>query len=252
MSGDFPKIIHQLYNFWDNKIPSNIRQRIDNWKKLHPDYKYILWNKQKSRDFIKKKFNWFLPIWDKYQYTIQRVDAIRYFILYEYGGVYSDIDLDPVKCIDPLLKKYSDKKILLYKSPNSGLITNDFMVSRKKEPFWKSVWYELIKNHQVDYYSKHLTVMYSTGPLMLDYIYEQHKNRKSSAYCVPTSLINNNDIASPKPAQSVGSYLRRYDGNSWHSIDSSILNLLYKNKLVISFVLSIILTLSLYNLFKNR
>jgi mannosyltransferase OCH1-like enzyme len=252
MSGGFPKIIHQIYNFWDNKTPSKIRERMDNWKNTHPDFKYILWNKKKSRDFIKKKYNWFLPIWDRYPYTIQCADAIRYFILYEYGGIYSDIDLDPVKPIDGLLQKYSDKNILLYKSPNSGLITNDFMVSKKGMSFWKKSWYELIKNHNVDYYSKHITVMYSTGPLLLDYVYEQHKNRKNGAYCVPTSIINNCDIASIKPCYNKGAYLRRYDGNSWHSIDSSILNIMYKNKFLISIIICIILAFTIYNLYKHK
>ena len=248
---EFPKIIHQIYNFWDHKTPSNIKERINNWKLLHPDYKYILWNKKKSRDFIKKNFNWFLPVWDKYRYTIQKVDAIRYFILYEYGGIYSDIDLDPVKNINPLLSKYGNKNILLYKSPNTGLITNDFMISKEKHPFWKNVWYELIKNHNVDYYSKHLTVMYSTGPLLLDHIYEQHKHRKNSAYCVPTTLINNCDISESKPCQSIGSYLRRWDGNGWHSIDSTIFNIIYKNKLIFSMIIAILISFGIFFIIKS-
>lgn len=243
---EFPKIIHQIYNFWDNKTPPEIRERMDAWKKMHPDFKYILWNKKKSRDFIKKKFNWFLPIWDRYQYTIQCVDAIRYFILYEYGGIYSDIDLDPVKSIHSLLSKYKDKNILLYKSPNSGLITNDFMISKRGLAFWKTVWYELVKNHNVDYYSKHITVMYSTGPLLLDNVYEQYKHRRAGAYCVPTSIINNCDIASVKPCYNKGAYLRRYNGNSWHSIDSSILNIMYKNRFALTIVVSFILVVVLY------
>ena len=51
---EIPKIIHQIYGFWDKNIPTHIQSRIDVWKKLHPDYKYILWDKKKSRDFIKK------------------------------------------------------------------------------------------------------------------------------------------------------------------------------------------------------
>ena len=79
---EIPKIIHQIYGFWDKNIPTHIQSRIDVWKKLHPDYKYILWDKKKSRDFIKKKYNWFLSIYDNYIYQVQKTDALRYFILY--------------------------------------------------------------------------------------------------------------------------------------------------------------------------
>ena len=144
---DFPKIIHQVYGFWDNKISKEIQKRIDSWKKMHTDYKYILWGRKTSREFIKNHYNWFLNLYDSYPYNIQRVDAIRYFILYHYGGIYSDIDLIPVKNISPLLEKYKHKNSILYKSPNSELLTNDFMISKKNNKFWKKVWHELIKNH---------------------------------------------------------------------------------------------------------
>ena len=251
MTDDFPKIIHQIYSFWDNKTPIHIKKRMDNWKTMHPDFKYILWDKKKSRDFIKRKYNWFIPIWDRYQYTIQRVDAIRYFILYEYGGIYSDIDLDPVKPLDDLLRKYREKNIILYKSPNSGLITNDFMVSKKGVSFWKIVWKELIKNHLVDYYSKHLTVMYSTGPILLDLVYERQKTRKNGAYCVPSSLINNCDISSVKPCYNKGAHLRRYDGNSWHTIDSTVINIIYKNKTITFAILSFLLFFIVYIVYRR-
>jgi len=33
----------------------------------------------------------------KYEYLIQRADMIRYFILYDYGGIYCDLDMYPLK-----------------------------------------------------------------------------------------------------------------------------------------------------------
>jgi len=37
---------------------------------------------------IATKFPWFLDTYKSYPYGIQRADALRYFVLYEYGGVY--------------------------------------------------------------------------------------------------------------------------------------------------------------------
>ena len=51
---EFPKIIHQIYGFWYKNIPKHIQSRIDTWKRLHPDYKYILWDKKRVDNLLKK------------------------------------------------------------------------------------------------------------------------------------------------------------------------------------------------------
>lgn len=242
MNSQFPKIIHQVFGLWDNKIPNNIQKRIDSWKRLHPRYKYILWNKKKCRDFIKKKFNWFLPIYDNYIYPVQRADSVRYFILYTYGGIYSDIDLEPVKCITPLLEKYKNKGSILYKSPNSELLTNDFMISKPKNLFWKKMISELINKHNFSSISKHLTIMYSTGPLLLDDVYNVFGPKRRHVFIIDAKYINNCDITTPKPAHNKKGYLRRYDGNSWHSIDSTLINFFVTHyKFIILIIIIIIL-----------
>jgi mannosyltransferase OCH1-like enzyme len=237
----FPKIIHQCFGLWDPEIPKEIQKRIDIWKRLHPDYKYILWDKKKCRDLIKNHFDWFLTIYDKYPYMIQRADAVRYFILFKYGGVYSDIDLEPVKTITPLLEKHKNKKCIMYRSPNSDMLTNDFMISKPKNIFWKKVWYYLIMNSNFNSSSKHLTVMNSTGPLLLDFVYDSFLFKKENVYIIDAKYVNNCDIATVKPAVNKGAYLKRYDGNSWHSLDSTIINFIYKYYFIIIIFIVVIL-----------
>jgi len=38
------------------------------------------------------RYLWFLETFDAYPYPIQRADAIRYFVLHHYGGIYIDLD----------------------------------------------------------------------------------------------------------------------------------------------------------------
>ena len=38
------------------------------------------------------RYPWFLEDWDGYEFPIQRADAIRYFVLAHYGGIYIDLD----------------------------------------------------------------------------------------------------------------------------------------------------------------
>ena len=250
MNKEFPKIIHQVYGFWDKKIPKNIEERINNWKKMHPDYEYILWNKKKSREFIKTKYNWFLKLYDNYEYEIQRADVIRYFILYYYGGIYSDIDLEPVKSLNTLLDKYKNKLCILYKSSNSDLLTNDFMISKPKNKFWKKVWHDLIVNHNFRSLSKHLTVMYTTGPLLIDSSYENFFLKKKYVYIINSKYINNCDISAKKPCYNKEAYLKRHTGNSWHGFDSTFLNFLYKYKYI--FILLVIISIIIFIIFNYK
>lgn len=252
MITEFPKIIHQIYNFWSKITTKNIQKRMDTWKKLHPDYEYKLWNKKNSREFIKDKFNWFLKMYDGYPYQVQKTDALRYFILYYYGGIYSDIDLEPVKCITPLLEKYKDKECILYRSPNSELLTNDFMISKPKNIFWKKVWHELILNYSFNSILKHMTVMYTTGPLLIDSVYENISSKKKYVYIINSKYINNCDISEIKPCYNKEAYLKRFEGNSWHGIDSTIFNFLYNHyKTIIIIILIIIIIILGISYFKK-
>lgn len=51
-----------------------------------------LWTDAKSRELIATEYPWFLSTFDNYTHPIQRADAIRYFVLAHYGGVYIDLD----------------------------------------------------------------------------------------------------------------------------------------------------------------
>lgn len=65
---------------------------------------YMLWTDATARQFIAEKYPAFLPTFDGYEYNIQRADAIRYFVLHHFGGVYMDLDMGCRRRIDPLLK----------------------------------------------------------------------------------------------------------------------------------------------------
>lgn len=51
-----------------------------------------LWTDAGSREFIATEYPWFLDSFDNYDYPIQRADAIRYFVLAHFGGIYIDLD----------------------------------------------------------------------------------------------------------------------------------------------------------------
>ena len=86
-----PKVIHQTWK--TEELPERWRASRQQCMDLHPDYEHILWTDAKSRAFIAEHYSWFLPTFDAYPYAIQRADAIRYFVLHRYGGIYMDLDM---------------------------------------------------------------------------------------------------------------------------------------------------------------
>ena len=84
----------------------------------------MLWTDAKSRQLIADHYSWFLPTFDGYKYPIQRADAIRYFVLHRFGGIYMDLDVGCLRPIDPLL----DFEVILPKTIPVG-VSNDLMVS---------------------------------------------------------------------------------------------------------------------------
>ena len=53
---------------------------------LHPGWESMHWTDESAEKLVSEKFPDFKPTWDGYKLPIQRVDTLRYMILYEYGG----------------------------------------------------------------------------------------------------------------------------------------------------------------------
>lgn len=162
-----PKIIHQTYK--TDQIPEIWRPGQQACVDLHPDYQYILWTDDMSREFIAEEYPWFLDTWDSYPYPIQRADAIRYFALVHYGGIYIDLDDGCERRLDPLLTVPA----FVRKTIPTG-ISNDVMGSVPQHPFFLKVL-DSLKLYKKNWFVPYVTIMYSTGPLFLSVIWKQYK-----------------------------------------------------------------------------
>lgn len=241
-----PKIIHQTWK--DHNIPDKWKKSKQQWTYLHPNWTYILWTDNDIRNHIATYHPQFLELHDSYEYPIQRVDMIRYFILYDYGGVYSDLDLYPTKNIESFLYNNTDYFVF---SANSDCFTNALMISRKKSNIMK----EIINNLKQSYYNppwwsfgKHLKIMNTTGPLFLTRIL---LNTQYS-YCVlPKTKFNPYSVTEEFTEDKKNVIIHTLEGSSWHSWDSSFYNFVLKYKSIfitlgILFILLIIIGLIYY------
>ncbi|KAK6457282.1 nucleotide-diphospho-sugar transferase [Scheffersomyces xylosifermentans] len=162
-----PKIIHQTYK--TTQIPEIWKPGQQACVDLHPDYQYILWTDEMAREFIAEEYPWFLKTWDSYPYPIERADAIRYFALVHYGGVYIDLDDGCERRLDPLLTVPA----FVRKTIPTG-ISNDVMGAVPKHPFFLKVL-DSLQTYKRNWFVPYITIMYSTGPLFLSVVWKQYK-----------------------------------------------------------------------------
>ncbi|SMC61046.1 glycosyltransferase family 32 protein [Pedobacter nyackensis] len=175
-----PKIIHQTWK--DDFPPSHLNLLTNTWKESHPEWEYILWTDEMNREFIRKFFPGFLLQYDSYEHNIQRVDAVRYFILYKLGGLFIDLDFECFVNIEPLL---TDSECVFALEPiehciqfnKDKIICNAFMACKPNNAF-----FEFICNSLSSFAKKESTfitsILCSTGPFALSDIYNLYEEKE--------------------------------------------------------------------------
>ena len=200
-----PKIIHQVW-LGPNDIPHSEQNFIDSWKKLHPEYDFILWTdsnidrldidsgcKQAMRKAGKR-------------YACQ-ADIVRYIAVNKLGGFYIDTDIECYKKIDDII---SDKTEFLGLRPHMGnWITNAFFASTPNSP---------ILNTSIDIISKNPN-MPSMNPFGPTFLTKNVLNYTSYSSKLPIDKINSHNIkimdSSFWSTKNKDAYCKHYFRASW-------------------------------------
>ena len=231
---EIPKIIFQTWKTYD--VPDNWKYGQKTVKEKNKDWKYVLLSDEDNLRIVKKYFPDFLPYFINFKYNIQRADAIRYMVLYLYGGVYLDLDYQALKPFGSIILE-NGKEVGLIKSGNVNCITNSFLCSHKGAKFWLQCIEEMKKPYKWWYLTKHFKIMFSTGPIMVNKVYNKNKdNVKILEIQVPCNICTINECAYNKKY-----FLRSIEGGSWNSWDSLAINFMLCNKISIIYVIFIII-----------
>jgi mannosyltransferase OCH1-like enzyme len=215
-----PKIIHQTYI--NESIPARWKDGQQSCITLHDDYEYKLWTDAKSRDFIKSEYPWFLETFDNYPFPIQRADAIRYFVLAYYGGIYIDLDDGCNRRLDPLLSYPA----WVRRTVPTG-ISNDAMGSVPQHPFFlKTI--DSLSSYSRNWGMPYITVMYSTGPLFLSVMWMEYLK-------IARPAEEHVRILMPDEYKGFAwSFFNVVKGNSWHGKDAQTIFWMGKHWLLLT------------------
>ena len=183
----------------------------------------MLWTDAGSREFIAENYSWFLDTFDAYTYPIQRADAIRYFVLHHYGGVYIDLDIGCLRPLDPLLVY----PVILPKTKPVG-VSNDLMFAEKGHPFMAQTIHNLV-TFDHSWILNYPTVMFSTGPMFLSAQYGLYTSSHPTSLgalgevrILPKSLYGKN----AQPFEAPHSFFSHFYGSSWHADDAAFIGFL--------------------------
>jgi len=155
-----PKIIHQI---WVGKkpLPEEYKRYAEKAKALHPDWEYKLWTDEDVNSFPwtnKRKFK-------MAENPGMKSDIWRYEILYQFGGLYLDMDVECIRPFDPM-----HERLQFYIgncSQDSFLINISVIGSVAKSEILKNTIKELkrsskkIENEKICTFDK---VLNTTGP----------------------------------------------------------------------------------------
>jgi glycosyltransferase involved in cell wall biosynthesis/mannosyltransferase OCH1-like enzyme len=184
-----PKIIHQTWK--TAQLPPHLAALQQTWQAQHPDWEYRLWTDDDNRAFLVEHYPWFLPTYDRYKNNICRIDAVRYFWLHHYGGLYVDLDFECLGAIDQLL---AGESLVLSLEPAAHLTENQrvqnrsqilspaWMASAPQHPFWPHLWSQLTERAAAP------DPLIATGPFLLSDAYQSYPSAADITLIPPAQL----------------------------------------------------------------
>ncbi len=90
-----PKIAHWIW--LNDNLPDWAARNINSFRTLHPDWIIRIWH-----DLPKEFPDSLRAIFDELLWYSSRSDILRYWLLWEYGGIYLDTDVVALRSFEPL------------------------------------------------------------------------------------------------------------------------------------------------------
>lgn len=94
------KTIHYCW-FGGGELPPSAIKCIDSWKKYCPNYRIIRWD-ESNFDYLKCEYS--REAYEKGMWAFVS-DYARFVVIYEFGGLYFDTDVELIKSIDDIVDK---------------------------------------------------------------------------------------------------------------------------------------------------
>ena len=204
-----PKIIHYCW-LSNDPIPKDLKKYMKSWKEKLYDYEFILWDLNR---FDLNRSLWVKQAFEAKKYAFA-ADYIRLYAVYNYGGIYMDMDVEVIKSFNDLLR---NDYILGYEAAK-GLEAGVFGAP-KKAPWVKEV---------VEYYtSKEFALpngLYNDTPLpiIMDEVLNADYITNKKIVPLPTDFLTAKSYKTGKITITPNTYTIHHFAGSWKSWDEKM------------------------------
>lgn len=205
-----PRQFHFLWGLKDKngEPPPAYRGYLERWREMHGDW-HLAVHGQREIEGLAARYTDY-P-YASYMMDIQRCDVCRPMLMHRFGGVYSDMDVEPHGCLDHLFAQYARANVLLgveveislrearsigrQRAIRKGLpeiprrIGNYFMASTPGHPFWIEVL-ELMKSRASLPVREPYDVLYTTGPDIITETLHRTEGRFPDVAVIPRKILD--------------------------------------------------------------
>ncbi len=215
-----PKIIHHIW-VGKKEISAEYKHYMQTWINSHPDWEYKLWTDADVDSFPWQNKELFLECTN----PGMKSDIWRYEILYHFGGLYVDTDMECIRPLNPIherLEFYAG-----FDSDNNSIVANSLIGAAPKSPILKKMIHSLSKSTKVidpstitfDHiqaitgpvfltkYTKHLKPLSFDHPILI-FDKEYFQPVKCNNHGIPRSAQERLDIAD-------NCFAIHHNGGSW-------------------------------------
>jgi hypothetical protein len=233
-----PKLIHYCW-FGGNPLPELAQKCIASWKKYFPDYEIKEWNES---NYDVRKIPYIDEAYNAKKYAFVS-DYARFDILYQYGGIYFDTDVEVIKPFDDILKNGGFMGFESAGTVAAGLgmgVNAGLGIVYQIMEFYASLHF-LNKDGS---YNLHTVVEYVTGILKQHGLKNENTIQKLDGLIVyPVEYFAPKDYATGRLNISENTHaIHHYDG-SWLSLpmqkllkEKAFIAGKFKNKLLVQFL----------------
>lgn len=186
-----PKITHQIWFQGWTELPTKYSRDVETLENMNRDWQHIKWDEKTLREECEKFSPEALAKFDGFDKMIQKIDFGRYVVLYNYGGVSIDCDVECMRPLDKIpgldrydfivgknaLTKLENKFCTLGISSDMVSMNNATLCCSKENYIMKSFIEFLIKNES---WNEDLgfDTQLKTGPLILSIFINIHLDNK--------------------------------------------------------------------------
>ena len=136
-----PKIIHQMWS--SSEVPIAFVHWVKGWRQNHPDWEYWFWTPSDMEFLLRKVAPDYLQTYSSYMHDIHRANSLRYYIMYYFGGVYADLDMENLRPLHPWMNhscvlplETEAHSIIIHNRKELNVMIN-LLLCRPNHPYFK-------------------------------------------------------------------------------------------------------------------